>query len=179
MGLLPPSDGYITWGETKLYNGSNGIGRIRGKEIGIVFQNYNLIPHLTAWENIILPAVIGNEPKLKWSLRANELLAGFKAMGVWSEGLENKKARFLSGGEQEMTAILRALVRQPAFLVADEMLKSLDRERKYLIWGFVKNLCDRENIGLLMVTHDTELARDEIFDQRFEMRYGELLPVVS
>mgnify|MGYP000165095660 CR=1 FL=1 len=125
---------------------------IRGEEIGFVFQTFNLMPRLTARENVALPMVFRGVGRGERRERAAEVLQSV-GLGDRLEHLPNE----LSGGQRQRVAIARALVNDPAILLADEPTGNLDTETGAQIMGLFEDLYDRGNT-ILMVTHEREIA---------------------
>ena len=139
--------------------------RLRAEKVGFVFQNFQLLPALTAKENVMLPLE----------------LAGIDEAGSIAErflaevGLQDRLAHYpttLSGGEQQRVAIARAFAREPAVLFADEPTGNLDTRTGERIIDLLFELNARARTTLVLVTHDERLA--ELCDQRFSMTAGEL-----
>ncbi len=127
---------------------------LRRYRIGIVFQTQNLIPTLTAIENIGLPLELDGVSTSEASRRANEALAmvGLSHRGGHLPGM-------MSGGEQQRVAVSRALVIQPALLLADEPTGNLDSASSRQIVDLQRDLVDRHGQTVVIVTHDPEVAR--------------------
>lgn len=125
--------------------------RMRNARIGYVFQNYYLLPELTALENVLLPAMIGGTNATK---RAHELL---EAVGL-AERMEHLPNE-LSGGEQQRVAIARSLSNQPAIIFADEPTGNLDSKNGEEIMKILLGFADELETTLVVVTHDPELAK--------------------
>lgn len=129
------------------------LSDFRSKEIGFIFQLHNLIPNLTVLENVVIP-MYGNGLKgHEMAERAMKLLAYVK--------LENKTKRKpteLSGGERQRVAIARALANNPSIILADEPTGSLDSKNGQMILQRLKELHEKENVTLIMVTHDMKVA---------------------
>ncbi len=126
---------------------------IRGNEIGFVFQSFNLIPSLTALENVMLPMLIYDFDEEEARQRALELLRRF--------GLEDRakhKPNQLSGGQQQRVAIARALAMNPSFILADEPTGNLDSKTGKEVISALRELHD-EGRTIVMVTHDSNLTR--------------------
>jgi putative ABC transport system ATP-binding protein len=123
--------------------------RYRGRNIGFVFQAFNLLPSLSATENIAVPLLILGEPRRAAMERAREMIAAV--------GLE-KRARalpaHLSGGEQQRVAIARALVHRPRFIVCDEPTSSLDQDNGRKIMEILRDVALAPDRALVIVTHD-------------------------
>ena len=149
-----PDDGTI------FYNGSD-ISRLRGKalsafrntHIGFVFQFHQLLPEFTALENVCIPAYIAGRSRPFAEKRASELL-GFLNL---SERLDHKPSE-LSGGEQQRVAVARALINNPAVILADEPSGNLDTENKNELHKLFFKLRDNFGQTIIIVTHDRQLA---------------------
>lgn len=143
------------------------LARFRGEQIGVVFQNHNLIPQLTAMENILVPALMCNHSEYRYEERLKKII---EALDIGDR--LNHLPSELSGGQQQRVAIARALVNMPMLLFADEPTGNLDRANA----GEVLNLMlkTKELLGqtLVMVTHDMSIA--ERADRIFQMENGEL-----
>ncbi len=122
----------------------------RRADVGFVFQFYNLVPTLTARENVQLIADLVNSPQ-----DPVELL---QSVGLGAH-LEHFPSQ-LSGGEQQRVAIVRALVKRPKLLLADEPTGNLDQETSTEVLGVIHDMARRENTTVIMVTHDETIARD-------------------
>ncbi|WP_372651377.1 ABC transporter ATP-binding protein [Halobacteriovorax sp.] len=124
---------------------------LRAKSIGVVFQQFHLIEHLSALENVMLPLEIINEPDAKE--KAMSLLV--------SVGLGERANHFpnqLSGGEKQRVAIARAMSNRPKLILADEPSGSLDEDTGTTIMNLLFDLVEKENMGLILVTHELQLA---------------------
>ena len=130
------------------------LARFRRKTVGFVFQTFNLIPRLTALENVEVPMVaegLSREERRKSALELLKLV-----------GLEDKHANRpneLSGGEQQRVAIARALANNPKLILADEPTGNLDTRNKVAIMQLLKKLNKQHGVTLIVVTHDPEVAR--------------------
>jgi putative ABC transport system ATP-binding protein len=130
------------------------LARIRNEKIGFVFQSFNLIPRMTAVENIALPLLIhGSRPRDRRS-RALKLL---KEFGMESKA-ENKPGQ-LSGGEQQRVAVARALANNPSIILADEPTGNLDTKNSELMMEIFRRLNSEAEKTLVIITHNLELAR--------------------
>lgn len=129
----------------------------RRREIGIVFQQFNLIPTLTALENVELPGLLAGEDK---RTRAKELLEQF---GL-SDRAEHRPDS-MSGGEQQRVAIARSLLFSPPVIFADEPTGNLDSANSAKLWALLADLAKQQNITVVMVTHEPAAAAftDEVF----------------
>ncbi len=136
----------------------NKLAQIRNKNMGFVFQSFNLLSRTTALENVELPLVYSNIPGKNSAEKALEALTQ-----VGLEGRESHKTNQLSGGEQQRVAIARALVNSPHILLADEPTGNLDTKTGLEIMEVFQRLNKEKNITILIVTHDPEVA---VFAQR-------------
>jgi putative ABC transport system permease protein len=156
-GLERPTQGEILFaGRSIISYTQNELASYRGREVGMIFQNFNLISHLTAQENVELAIALGGESRRKSARRkhAQELLEG---VGL-SHRLRHRPVE-LSGGEQQRVAIARALANRPRCLLADEPTGNLDSARAIEIIELLRSLVEREKLLVIMVTHDVGLAR--------------------
>lgn len=152
-GLLNPTSGEVSVLGQPLHRMTNGkLVAFRGKEIGFVFQQYNLLPALTAAENAAVPLLIAGLPRA----RAVE-----KAKGVLdSVGLGNRVNSFpsqLSGGQQQRVAIGRALVHEPRLLVCDEPTAALDAHSGHTVMELLQKVAVQPGRAVIVVTHDNRV----------------------
>ena len=140
----------------------------RNKTIGFVFQNYNLIPNLTAIENVTLPMEYAGVPSSERKARAIELL---KQVGI-DGGKELRKPGKMSGGEQQRVSIARALANRPKLILADEPTGNLDSETGKLVFDLLHKLARTENTTIIVVTHDLDIAGKT--DKTFHLSDGTL-----
>lgn len=143
------------------------LSDFRNRHIGFVFQFHQLLPEFTALENVMIPAFIAGTSKKEALKRANELLA---FMGL--EDRAGHKPNELSGGEKQRVAVARALMNNPAVILADEPSGSLDSKNKEELHRLFFELRDHFNQTFVIVTHDEHLA--EITDRTIKMRDGML-----
>ncbi len=155
LGALDkPSSGSLRLGDTELASASaRELSRIRSEEIGFVFQGFNLIPTLTAAENVDMALEPGNLTKTERAARVSEALAH---VGLADRG--DHLPTELSGGQQQRVAIARAIVKRPRVLLADEPTGNLDESMRDEILELLEGLC-REGITMIVVTHDSAVAR--------------------
>lgn len=128
------------------------LAQLRGKKIGFIFQQFNLIPTLTAEKNIILPMVFQNVEKAKRERKAKELL---QLVQLWDR--KDHLPGELSGGQQQRVAIARALANDPEVLIADEPTGNLDSKTGEVIIAFLKDL-NKKGKTIIIVTHDPKIA---------------------
>lgn len=140
--------------------------RYRCQKIGFVFQGYNLVPNLTAVENVMLPMEFAKLPKSQRQARAKELL---NQVGLSGDKQQRKPGR-LSGGEQQRVAIARALANKPKLILADEPTGNLDSQTGKMIFDLLHGLAKSENTTILVVTHDLEIAGKT--DKTFRLKDG-------
>ncbi len=167
-GLDTVTSGSIVLDGTDITNlREDDLARLRGRKIGFVFQSYQLVPTLTAEENILLPAELSGmngQPRR----RAKELLQRV--------GLTNRAHHYpvqLSGGEQQRVALARAFITQPPILMADEPTGNLDSANGQHVLDLLIQLNREEKTTLLLVTHDRHLA--EYADRIITLQDGSVL----
>ena len=129
------------------------MARYRRFSVGMIFQNFNLIPTMTAEENVKLALAFGGLRGAERRSRASSLL---ERVGL-GERMEQRPAE-LSGGEQQRVAIARALANRPRILLADEPTGNLDSTRAQELLALLREMVERDRLTVLMVTHDRELA---------------------
>lgn len=138
--------------EASKYDGDDAA-RIRNEKIGFVFQSFNLLPHTTVLENVMLPLLYSRIPESEWHDRAMRAIS--------SVGLEHRAdfdSTRLSGGEKQRVAIARALVCNPEVIVADEPTGNLDSKSGGAIMGILQKLNDDSGHTVVVVTHETDTA---------------------
>lgn len=149
-----------------IYNGKDlkklDLDKYRNTDIGIVFQSYNLLPHLTALENIILSMDISKLNIKDKKAKAIELM---KSVGL-NESHANRRVLKLSGGEQQRVAIARSLSYNPKIIIADEPTGNLDKETEDEILKIFKKLAKEENKCIIIVTHSKNVSEnvDEVYE---------------
>jgi len=150
-----PSKGKIHLDEFDIQELSESdLAQIRGRKIGFVFQSFNLIPSLTALENVMLPMTFQGVPEEKRIKRAIELLdlVGLK------ERMDHRPSQ-LSGGQQQRVAIARALANDPEIILADEPTGNLDSKTEMDIINLLSNLHKKYQKTVIMITHNKSLAK--------------------
>ncbi|MCU4311506.1 ABC transporter ATP-binding protein [Acinetobacter variabilis] len=146
---------------------------VRLKNIGFVFQSFQLLPHLTALENVMLPLRL--QPNFKYSDAEQKALALLQKVGLDRQAQQTPKV--LSGGEQQRVAIARALVSEPKIIFADEPTGNLDGETAQEIEQLLFQLNCELGTTLVLVTHDPDLARQ--CQRHFELVNGQLIEHAS
>lgn len=150
-GLDQPSSGRVIFeGEDLSALSEKNLSRIRNKHVGFVFQQFHLLPELTLYENVHLPALIAGKRNDKW---VKEILKRVKLVSR-----QDHYPSELSGGEQQRAAIARALVNRPSVVFCDEPTGNLDRETAESIWSLLNDLNQHEGQAFVIVTHDEALA---------------------
>jgi putative ABC transport system ATP-binding protein len=154
MGCLdiPTSGTYELSGEDVSEMSENSLAHIRNREIGFVFQQYNLLPRLTAWRNVELPLMYARVPAPERRRRA---LASLQQVGL-AERVDHRPTE-LSGGQQQRVALARALVTNPALLLADEPTGNLDTASALEILGLLQDL-HRSGRTVVLITHEPDVA---------------------
>lgn len=154
LGLLdqPNSGDYIIDGKNTTQFTEQERAQVRREKIGFIFQTFNLVPRLTAFENVALPLTLAGVDRHQRAERVNEVLE--------SIGLKDRahhRPDQLSGGQRQRVAIARAVVTQPMLLLADEPTGNLDHASGIDVMHILENL-NKQGITLLVVTHDPELG---------------------
>lgn len=152
-GLDTPTEGSIKIGNTELAKLNSEQATIfRRKQIGFIFQNYNLVPVLTVWENIVFPLSLdGQKPDKQFIMQIVKLL-----------GLDSKLDSLpnnLSGGQQQRVAIARALASKPSIILADEPTGNLDSKTSDDVIGLLKMTSKEFHQTIVMITHNPEIAQ--------------------
>jgi len=153
-GLEKPTEGKIIFHKKHIERmDEDQLADFRRQYVGFVFQSYNLLPTLTALENVTLPLIFKGIPKKEREERAMEML---KAVGL--EERAKHKPFEMSGGQQQRVSIARAFVNQPPVVFADEPTGNLDTKTTYEMMDLITGLAKKYNQTLVIVTHDLELA---------------------
>jgi putative ABC transport system ATP-binding protein len=168
-GLERPSGGRVILNGTEITDSSeNELALLRRETVGFIFQSFQLIPTLSAWENVALPLFPVKMPGEKRRERALELLRQMEM-----EHRADHRPAALSGGEKQRVAIARALVNNPKIVFADEPTGNLDSETGVAIMDILKRLHRENGMTMLMVTHDLDLAGSA--DRIIRMQDGEVV----
>lgn len=144
------------------------LAKFRNENLGFIFQFHQLLPEFTALENVCIPAFIKNTPKTEAIKRAKELLS---FLGLAHR--EEHKPNQLSGGEQQRVAVARALINNPAIILADEPSGNLDTESAENLHNLFFKLRDEFGQTFVIVTHNEELA--DMADRKFVMQDGVII----
>jgi putative ABC transport system ATP-binding protein len=154
-GLDSPTSGTIAIDGVDISRmGEDRLTEIRNEKIGFIFQFFNLIPTLTALENVMLPIQFARKANFKPDKRARELL---KLLGL-GDRMHHRPSE-LSGGQQQRVAIARALANNPPLLLADEPTGNLDTESGAIVLEALHRIRDESGTTIVIVTHDPELAQ--------------------
>jgi lipoprotein-releasing system ATP-binding protein len=171
LGTLDlPSSGEIYFNDSPLLQkSSKELAAFRNKSIGFIFQFHHLLPDFSAIENVMMPALIAGKKRNEIENKAKMLLEQVEL----GHRFEHKVAE-LSGGEQQRAALARALIMEPALLLADEPTGNLDARSGDIVFTLLKNLCRQHKLSTIMVTHNTKLAQQ--MDHYMILQDGFLLP---
>ena len=165
-GLDTPTGGSVTVAGQELSGmGRNELTVFRRRKIGFVFQNYNLIPHLTVYDNIVLPVELDGR-----SVDQRYLQDIVRALGL-ADKLYRKPGK-LSGGQQQRTAIARALITKPAIILADEPTGNLDSRTSQEVIGLLQATGKRFHQTIVMITHNDEIA--QVADRAIRIEDGRI-----
>ena len=173
LGLLDaPDEGSIDMNGTQLAHlDAAGRTKYRSRQVGFVFQAFNLIPNLTAKENVKLALEFAEWPKDDRDARAEQMLS---MVGLGADKASRRPNK-LSGGEQQRVAIARAFSAQPQLILADEPTGSLDRATGQKIVELLRNAANTQKTTVLVVTHDEKIAKQA--DRRLEIEDGVLTEI--
>ncbi|MFC5505046.1 ABC transporter ATP-binding protein [Bosea massiliensis] len=173
--ITEPDSGAIRLDGRAIFDGKWLIGdlrRLRLETIGFIFQFHNLLPFLSAWENVaIVRALMGESPE-RAKARAMELL-GYLQVDHRADALPSK----LSGGEAQRVAIARALANEPRIILADEPTAALDSERAAIVIDLMKQVAIERDAAVIVVTHDEKIFSR--LDRMVHLRDGRIVEVVS
>lgn len=169
-GLDSPTDGEVLIDGRSVGAMSNvDLANYRCHEVGFVFQNYQLIPNLTALENVCLPMEFAGIPRATRIDRANTLL---QSVGIDPSQFQSRPGK-MSGGEQQRVSIARALANKPSVILADEPTGNLDEATGQMIFDLLRSLAKTENVTIVVVTHDLDIAKKT--DRTYRLRKGKLV----
>ncbi|NBI06502.1 ABC transporter ATP-binding protein [Senegalia massiliensis] len=146
----------------------NEIATLRNKTMGFIFQFHYLLPEFTALENVLMPYRIGNNKVTKEVKRRAEELIEF----VGLSHVKNNLATDMSGGQQQRTAVARALINKPKLLLADEPTGNLDSESTEKVYSLLRNISKEMNTTFIVITHDKKIA--ERTDRIIELKDGKI-----
>ncbi len=168
-GLEHATSGHVTLDGKDITSATEDeLALFRRENVGFIFQSFNLIPTLSAWENVALPLFPVKMPGEERKRRATDLLKRME-LGQRVDHLPSA----LSGGEKQRVAIARALVTHPKVLFADEPTGNLDSATGDAVMDILKTLHIQERLAILMVTHDEDLAKSA--DRIIRMQDGEVM----
>ena len=149
----PTSGEYVLNGNDVSKMNDNHLAEIRNKEIGFVFQTFNLLPRYTALDNVTLPLIYAGVPRVEREKRAKEAL---KQVALSDRG--HHKPNELSGGQRQRVAVARALVGNPSLILADEPTGNLDTKTSIEVMALIRDIHAKGNT-IVLVTHEEDIAR--------------------
>ena len=165
-GIDRPSSGSVTVAGTSIHDfGENKLAAWRGRNVGFVFQFFQLLPTLTAAENVMLPMDFGKSFPLRERRKRAETLLDRVGVGIHAD----KLPATLSGGEQQRVAIARALANEPPLVLADEPTGNLDSTTAAAILDLFRNMA-HHGTTVVIATHEADIAR--VIDRRIEISDG-------
>ena len=170
LGLMnKPSNGsYLISGINTQDLTNDSIATVKNREIGFIFQNFNLLSHLTVFDNVALPLTYNSTVKRnEYKIKVQEALRQ-----VSMEDFANKKPNQLSGGQQQRVAIARALINEPSIILADEPTGNLDSNNSQLVYELLEQLNEQGNT-ICLITHDENYAKHA--KRRLRMHDGKLI----
>lgn len=170
-GLDHPESGTVLWNNHPIYDmEQDALAQFRNQNLGFVFQFHHLLPEFTALENIMMPALIAGKSSSEAKQRAQQLLEDLAI-----PGRADHRPSQLSGGEQQRVAMARALMNNPELILADEPTGNLDEENTEILLQLLYNLREKEDVSLLLITHEKDIARRS--DIIYELTKGTLHPL--
>ena len=170
LGLVTePTEGCVVLEGENIYNShSVDLQRLRREKVGFVFQLPNLIPFLTAKENVLLPLELIGIPRRQAESRARDLLEYLEVADR-----ADLVPELLSGGEKQRVAVARALAHRPAIILADEPTASLDTEHGLAVMRLLRRVSKEHGSAILVVTHDTRMTSE--VDRVIQLRDGSIV----
>jgi lipoprotein-releasing system ATP-binding protein len=170
IGTLLPKDRGKVWIDNEDIDSfrEKQLAKFRNLKIGFVFQFHHLLPEFSAFENVCIPGFIARRPRREVESRARELLAFLNLQ----DRLEHKPSE-LSGGEQQRVAVARALINDPAVILADEPSGNLDSQNKKELHEMFFVLREKFKQTFVIVTHDMELAG--MSDRKIRLKDGQII----
>ena len=166
-GLDRPDEGKVwTEGKDIFSLQDDRLAQFRRKKIGFIFQDYNLIPSLNVWENVVLPLGLDNR-------KVNEEDVELVLRKIGIQGKKEAMPNALSGGQKQRTAIARALVTRPAIILADEPTGNLDSQTELEVISLLKSCVTDFGQTLVMITHDETIA--QMADRIIEIEDGKVV----
>ena len=168
LGLLDVADKgeYILDNITIKNASDNTLSEIRNKKIGFIFQNFNLIPEMNVFENIVLPAKL-----MERNISKKEVMRIAEELEIEEKLLQNPMT--LSGGQQQRVAIARAIYTHPTILLGDELTGNLDSTTSISVMKFLKKMCKKYSQIMIIVTHDERIAA--MADRIIQMKDGRVV----
>lgn len=152
--LATPSSGALLFnGERLDEKNDRERALFRNQSLGFIFQFHHLLPEFSALENVMMPALISGKSRREAEIPARELLTA-----VELDHRTQHRVTELSGGEQQRTALARALIMQPDILLADEPTGNLDSRAGKLVFDLLESICRKRSLAVMMVTHNMQLA---------------------
>ncbi|MEE8417439.1 MAG: ABC transporter ATP-binding protein [candidate division Zixibacteria bacterium] len=167
-GLERPDSGTVNFKGNSVWNYSSDLlNGFRNKDIGFVFQMHYLMPDFTTLENVMIPAMIYNMPRKQALERAQSLLS---ELSIYER--KDHYPNQLSGGEQQRTAVARALINSPELVLADEPTGNLDRENTDSLLKLFHKLVETTGVSVLIATHDETVS--EMGQAKFRLTRGKI-----
>ncbi|MCX5709791.1 MAG: ABC transporter ATP-binding protein [Candidatus Omnitrophica bacterium] len=171
-GLDVPSKGSVVFQGKDIYSlDDTGMSSLRNNKIGFVFQFYHLLSEFTVLENVMMPALIGQSPKVSSQNVSTDALGILGRVGL-KERVEHFPGE-LSGGEKQRVAVARALINNPELLLCDEPTGNLDSKTGEEIVALIKKINFENNMTVVMVTHNIELTKTA--DKVYHLKDGILV----